>query len=260
MAGYVASMSHRVLLVNGGGRGIGTATCRLAGTRGYRVAVKYRRDAGGAQRSCQASRTPGLRGSTASRRHNRTKSNASSPRPRRVSGVSLSTSTCTARCCARRQPRRRSRGFGRGLHDLSLMTTPALVVTGDSDFNPMFSERRDWRADAYRLSPGLKSLLTLNGARHFRGGISGYDAKEASDENPRSSPKAQRITWVYIRTRCIPTIPLGTWWRRSLLILQIRWAASWLANRGHHGRSGEGATQTSGERGTTCREDRDRPS
>ena len=35
-------MSDRVLLVSGGGRGIGAATCRLAAARGYRVAVNYR--------------------------------------------------------------------------------------------------------------------------------------------------------------------------------------------------------------------------
>jgi NAD(P)-dependent dehydrogenase (short-subunit alcohol dehydrogenase family) len=38
-------MSERVLLVSGGGRGIGAATCRLAAARGYRVAVNYVRDA-----------------------------------------------------------------------------------------------------------------------------------------------------------------------------------------------------------------------
>ena len=37
-------MSERVLLVTGGGRGIGAATCRLAAARGYHVAVNYRRD------------------------------------------------------------------------------------------------------------------------------------------------------------------------------------------------------------------------
>ena len=35
-------MSDEVLLVTGGGRGIGAATCRLAGTRGFAVAVNYR--------------------------------------------------------------------------------------------------------------------------------------------------------------------------------------------------------------------------
>ncbi|HYM01696.1 MAG TPA: SDR family oxidoreductase [Stellaceae bacterium] len=34
-------MSRKVLLVTGGGRGIGAATCRLAGARGYDVAVNY---------------------------------------------------------------------------------------------------------------------------------------------------------------------------------------------------------------------------
>jgi NAD(P)-dependent dehydrogenase (short-subunit alcohol dehydrogenase family) len=41
-------MVERVLLVSGGGRGIGAATCRLAGARGYRVAVNYQRDAASA--------------------------------------------------------------------------------------------------------------------------------------------------------------------------------------------------------------------
>ena len=34
-------MSRKILLVTGGGRGIGAATCRLAGARGYDVAVNY---------------------------------------------------------------------------------------------------------------------------------------------------------------------------------------------------------------------------
>jgi len=40
----LGSMSERVLLVTGGGRGIGAATCRLAGARGYRVGVGYERN------------------------------------------------------------------------------------------------------------------------------------------------------------------------------------------------------------------------
>jgi NAD(P)-dependent dehydrogenase (short-subunit alcohol dehydrogenase family) len=43
-------MADRVLLVTGGGRGIGAATCRLAGARGYRVAVNYREDDRSAQK------------------------------------------------------------------------------------------------------------------------------------------------------------------------------------------------------------------
>ncbi|HEY4104709.1 MAG TPA: SDR family oxidoreductase [Polyangiaceae bacterium] len=37
-------MNERVLLVTGGARGIGAATCRLAGARGYRVAVNYEKN------------------------------------------------------------------------------------------------------------------------------------------------------------------------------------------------------------------------
>jgi predicted dienelactone hydrolase len=54
------------------------------------------------------------------------------------------------------------------------MTTPALIVTGDNDTNPNFSQRTDWRADAYHLSPGRKSLLWLYEAEHSFGGISTF--------------------------------------------------------------------------------------
>lgn len=40
----------RVVLVTGGSRGIGAATCRLAANRGYAVAVNYRKDQAAAQR------------------------------------------------------------------------------------------------------------------------------------------------------------------------------------------------------------------
>jgi NAD(P)-dependent dehydrogenase (short-subunit alcohol dehydrogenase family) len=41
-------MTGKVLIVTGGSRGIGAATCRLAGQRGYAVAVNYQRDAAAA--------------------------------------------------------------------------------------------------------------------------------------------------------------------------------------------------------------------
>jgi NAD(P)-dependent dehydrogenase (short-subunit alcohol dehydrogenase family) len=41
-------MNGKVLIVTGGSRGIGAATCRLAGQRGYAVAVNYQRDAAAA--------------------------------------------------------------------------------------------------------------------------------------------------------------------------------------------------------------------
>lgn len=84
--------------------------------------------------------------------------------------------------------------------DFSHMTTRSLVVTGDKDINPDFSKRADWRADAYRLSPGPKSLLFLYGAGHIFGGISGYDAKETTDESPERVAAVQRITFAYLRT------------------------------------------------------------
>jgi pimeloyl-ACP methyl ester carboxylesterase len=64
------------------------------------------------------------------------------------------------------------------------MTLPALVVNGDKDKNLAFSDVDNWRADAYYDSPTPKSLLTVFGAEHIFGGISGYDALETSDENP----------------------------------------------------------------------------
>lgn len=88
--------------------------------------------------------------------------------------------------------------------DFGHMATRALVVTGDDDVNPMFSTRPDWRADAYRLSPGPKSLLVLKDAGHIFGGISGYDAKETTDESPERVAAVQRITWAYLRSALYP--------------------------------------------------------
>lgn len=91
-----------------------------------------------------------------------------------------------------------------GASDFGRMTTPSLVITGDKDYDPRFSARQDWRADAFRLSPGPKFLLTLFGAEHLFGGISGYDAEEASDECPERVAQVQRITWAYLRTTLYP--------------------------------------------------------
>ena len=40
---------RKILLITGGSRGIGAATARLAGQRGYDVAVNYARDAAAAE-------------------------------------------------------------------------------------------------------------------------------------------------------------------------------------------------------------------
>ena len=45
-----AAVPHRMLIVTGASRGIGAATARMAGARGYNVAVNYHRDADAARR------------------------------------------------------------------------------------------------------------------------------------------------------------------------------------------------------------------
>ncbi|WP_217168010.1 chlorophyllase [Streptomyces sp. AC512_CC834] len=83
--------------------------------------------------------------------------------------------------------------------DFTHMTTPALVVAGDRDDLPFTVRGADWTADPYVLSPGGKSLLTLFGAEHFLGGISGYEAAETTDENPAHVALVQRVTLAYLR-------------------------------------------------------------
>ena len=97
------------------------------------------------------------------------------------------------------------------------MTTPALVVAGDRDVNPAFSDRVDWRADAYVLSSGPKCLLTIYGGEHILGGISGYDAAETTDENPERVAAVQRLTWAYLRTALYPEDPAWPAARAALM-------------------------------------------
>jgi dienelactone hydrolase len=80
------------------------------------------------------------------------------------------------------------------------MTLPALIVNGDKDINLMFSDVDNWRADAYYQSPGPKDLLTVFGAEHIFGGISGYDARETSDENPERVAFVCESILAYIRS------------------------------------------------------------
>lgn len=62
-----------------------------------------------------------------------------------------------------------------------------------------------WFTDAYFLSPGTKSLLTLFGAEHSLGGISGYTSTETTDESPDRVALIQRLTWAYLRSMLYPT-------------------------------------------------------
>jgi dienelactone hydrolase len=84
------------------------------------------------------------------------------------------------------------------------MTTPALVVVGENDWNAHFSERKDWRSDAYTQSPGPKTMLTLFGAEHGLGGVSMYDGKETTDENPERVAALRALVWAYLRTELYP--------------------------------------------------------
>jgi predicted dienelactone hydrolase len=89
--------------------------------------------------------------------------------------------------------------------DFAKMTTPALVVAGDKDTSPHLTVRGpDWHTDPYFLSPGPKSLLTLFGAEHGLGGVSGYDVAETTDENPERVAAVQRLTSAYLRNELRP--------------------------------------------------------
>jgi hypothetical protein len=88
--------------------------------------------------------------------------------------------------------------------DFSTMTAPALVVAGDRDLNFNFSNRLGYRADAYPCSPPPKSLLTVFGAGHMLGGISGYDSVETSDENPERVAAVRALAWAYLRSQLYP--------------------------------------------------------
>ncbi|OXM50440.1 alpha/beta hydrolase family protein [Amycolatopsis alba] len=89
--------------------------------------------------------------------------------------------------------------------DFSAMATPALVVAGDKDSSTHLTVRGpEWHTDPYFLSPGRKTLLTLFGAEHGLGGISGYDVAETTDENPDRVAAVQRLTWAYLRSELNP--------------------------------------------------------
>ncbi|MER7970654.1 MULTISPECIES: chlorophyllase [unclassified Streptomyces] len=83
--------------------------------------------------------------------------------------------------------------------DFTHMTPPVLVVVGDRDDSPLTVRGPDWMTDAYRLSPGDKSLLTLFGAEHSLGGIAGYEARETTDEHPARVDLVRRAALAHLR-------------------------------------------------------------
>lgn len=91
-----------------------------------------------------------------------------------------------------------------GTTSFANMTTPVLIVAGENDRSARFSDRKDWRSDAYFHSPGPKCLLTLLGAEHGLGGVSSYDAAETTDENPERVAALRALVWSYLRTALYP--------------------------------------------------------
>ena len=87
------------------------------------------------------------------------------------------------------------------------MTTPTLVIVGDRDQSALSVRGPDWFTDPYFLSPGGKSLLTLFGAEHSLGGISGYNVTETTDESPERVALIQQLTWAYLRHAFYPEDP-----------------------------------------------------
>jgi pimeloyl-ACP methyl ester carboxylesterase len=86
--------------------------------------------------------------------------------------------------------------------DFSSMTTPTLVVAGDADTGAhLTTAGAAWFADPYVLSPSPKALLTLFGAGHSLGGVSGYDVAETTDESPERVALVQHLAWAYLRAR-----------------------------------------------------------
>jgi fermentation-respiration switch protein FrsA (DUF1100 family) len=102
---------------------------------------------------------------------------------------------------AERYPELRGSGF-------SKLTTQALVVVGSNNHNPMSSSQESRRSDAYYRSPGSnKTLLTLFGAEHMMGGISGYDANETTDENPERVAAVRALVWAHLQSTLHPGDP-----------------------------------------------------
>jgi len=85
--------------------------------------------------------------------------------------------------------------------DFSHMTTRNLVVVGSDDASPHLTVRGPaWHADAFHDSPGAEALMTVLGAKHGLGGVSGYDAKETDDADPDRLEIVLRMTWAYLRS------------------------------------------------------------
>jgi dienelactone hydrolase len=84
------------------------------------------------------------------------------------------------------------------------MTTPALIVAGDNDQSALSTRGPDWFTDPYTYSPGNKSLLTLSGAEHSLGGISGYEVAATTDESPARVSLIRQLSSAFLRSALDP--------------------------------------------------------
>ncbi len=88
--------------------------------------------------------------------------------------------------------------------DFAGLTTPTLVVAGEKDQSALTVRGPEWFTDAYHLSPGARSLLTLAEAEHSLGGISGYTVTETTDESPERVALVQRLTSAFLHSTLDP--------------------------------------------------------
>ena len=84
------------------------------------------------------------------------------------------------------------------------MTKPTLIIAGDKDKSMLTTRDADWFTDAYTMSSNNKSLVTLFGAEHSLGGISGYNVKETTDENSERVVAVQQLTLAYLQSALYP--------------------------------------------------------
>lgn len=108
--------------------------------------------------------------------------------------------------------------------DYTKLEIQALAVVGDADINPFMTVRgADWYEDVFNEAPSVEHQLTLKGAQHSLGGISGLDAKETGDdEKPDTLATVQRMTAAYLRSALYPGDEL---WNDALLALREKASA-----------------------------------
>ncbi|WP_213816893.1 chlorophyllase [Glaciihabitans sp. dw_435] len=93
--------------------------------------------------------------------------------------------------------------------DFAQLDTPSLVVAGDHDQSQLSTRGPDWFTDVYFQSPGAQSLVTLFGAEHSLGGITGYNSTETTDENPAAVALTAAASVAFLKT--ILGIDAGAW-------------------------------------------------